>query len=292
MTRLAAAFGLLAALASADRPYRAEVEAWRSQREADLRGEGGWLSVAGLFWLKEGANRFGSAEGNAIVLPAGSAAPLVGTLELREGKVTARIEPGVEVTTEGKPVSVLELRPDTTGAPDVLKVGRLTLHVIVRGDRVGVRLKDPEAPTRRRFTGLRWFPVKDEYRVSGRFVAHPAPIDIAVPNVLGQVTEMPSPGHVTFTLQGRELRLDPVLEEPDAKELFFIFRDETAGHESYPAGRFLYAALPRDGAVVLDFNKAYSPPCAFTAFATCPLPPKQNRLPVRVEAGEMYTGHH
>jgi hypothetical protein len=189
-------------------------------------------------------------------------------------------------------VSVLELRPDTTAAPDVLKVGRLTLHVIVRGDRVGIRLKDPEAPTRRQFTGLRWFPVKDEYRVSGRFVAHPGPLTIAVPNILGQVIEMPSPGYVTFTLQDRELRLDPVLEEPDAKELFFIFRDETAGHESYPAGRFLYTALPRDGAVMLDFNKAYSPPCAFTAFATCPLPPKQNRLPVRVEAGEMYTGHH
>ncbi|HEY3119447.1 MAG TPA: DUF1684 domain-containing protein [Vicinamibacteria bacterium] len=292
MTRLAAVFALLAALLAADQPYRAEVEAWRSQREADLRGEGGWLSVAGLFWLKEGPNRFGSAKENAIVLPAGSAPPVAGTLELRGGKVTARIEPGVEVTTEGKPVSVLELRPDTTAAPDVLKVGRLTLHVIVRGDRVGVRLKDPEAPTRRQFTGLRWFPVKDEYRVSGRFVAHPGPLTIAVPNILGQVIEMPSPGYVTFTLQDRELRLDPVLEEPGAKELFFIFRDETAGHESYPAGRFLYTALPRDGAVMLDFNKAYSPPCAFTAFATCPLPPKQNRLPVRVEAGEMYTGHH
>jgi hypothetical protein len=292
MTRPAAVLGLLAALVSADPRYRAEVEAWRSQREADLRGEGGWLSVAGLFWLKEGPNRFGSAKENAVVLPAGSAPPVAGTLELRGGKVTARIEPGVEVTTEGKPVSVLELRPDTTAAPDVLKVGRLTLHVIVRGDRVGVRLKDPEAPTRRQFTGLRWFPVKDEYRVSGRFVAHPGPLTIAVPNILGQVIEMPSPGYVTFTLQDRELRLDPVLEEPDAKELFFIFRDETAGHESYPAGRFLYTALPRDGAVMLDFNKAYSPPCAFTAFATCPLPPKQNRLPVRVEAGEMYTGHH
>jgi len=122
--------------------------------------------------------------------------------------------------------------------------------------------------------------------VSARFVRWPAPRTIPIPNVLGQVNDLPSPGYVEFTVGGRPLRLEPVLEEPGAEELFFIFRDRTAGKETYPAGRFLYAPMPRDGAVVLDFNKAYSPPCAFTAYATCPLPPPQNRLAVRIEAGE------
>jgi uncharacterized protein (DUF1684 family) len=142
------------------------------------------------------------------------------------------------------------------------------------------------------FTGLRWFPVQEDYRVEGRFVPYTSAKTIAVPNILGQVEEMPSPGYVAFTIGGREVRLDPVLEEPGASELFFIFRDQTTGKETYPAGRFLYAAMPKDGRVTLDFNKAYSPPCAFTPFATCPLPPKQNRLPVRIEAGEMHSGHH
>jgi hypothetical protein len=293
---LRSSFGALAALlalaGSADEAYRASVLVWRAQREARLTAEDGWLSLAGLFWLKEGSNTLGAAKTNAIVLPPGSAPALVGSFDLKLGKVTARIESGAAVTAAGRTVTLMELRPDTTGTPDVLKVGRLSLYVIERGGRLGVRVKDPESETRRRFGGLRWFPVREEYHVTARFVRHPVPIKIAVPNILGQVEEMPSPGSVTFTLAGKDWRLDPVLEEPDAKELFFIFRDETAGHETYPAGRFVYAPLPEGATVDLDFNKAYSPPCAFTAFATCPLPPKQNRLPLRIEAGELYAGHH
>jgi uncharacterized protein (DUF1684 family) len=266
--------------------YRAALETWRQQRETRLKAADGWLAVAGLYWLDEGPNRFGSGPDNAIVLPAGAAPPVAGTFELRQGKVSVRVEPGASVTTAGRPVTAMALRSDEPGPPDVLKIGRLSLQVIVRGGRYGIRMRDPESETRRSFAGLQWFPVRDDLRFEARFVPWPSPRTIPIPNVLGQVNDLPSPGYAEFTLEGRTLRLEPVIEEPGAEELFFIFRDQTAGHETYPAGRFLYAPMPKDGVVVLDFNKAYSPPCAFTAFATCPLPPSQNRLPVRIEAGE------
>jgi uncharacterized protein (DUF1684 family) len=271
----------------ADPRYRAEIEKWRQQREARLKAEDGWLAVAGLFWLNEGSNNFGSHPGNAIVLPAGSAPERAGTFELKRGKVTVSVDPTrVGLTAAGKPVTAMEVRSDNPGPPDVLKLGRLSLQVIERGGRYGIRMRDPESETRRHFAGLRWFPVREDLRVDARFVPWPAPRTIPIPNVLGQVNDLPSPGYVEFTLDGRSLRLEPVIEEPGADELFYIFRDQTAGKETYPAGRFLYSAMPKQGAVVLDFNKAYSPPCAFTAYATCPLPPPQNRLPVRLEAGE------
>jgi uncharacterized protein len=294
---LAVLLGLAGVAAAAartpDPAYRAEIEKWRSDREARLKSDGGWLQVVGLFWLKDGASSFGTGAGNTIVLPPGSAPARAGVFELHGGKTTVRMEPGVEATVDGKPVTARELRPDVPGPADVLKIGpRLKLHVIERCGRHGIRLKDTESALLKDFTGLRWFPVREDYRVEGRFVPYASPKKIAVPNILGQVEEMPSPGYVAFTVGGREVRLDPVLEEPGATELFFIFRDQTTGKQTYPAGRFLYSAMPKDGRVTLDFNKAYSPPCAFTPYATCPLPPKQNRLPVPIEAGEMHSGHH
>ena len=289
ITLMAAALGAPAA----DSVYHAKIGKWRQQREARLKSDDGWLAVAGLFWLEEGSNNFGSHPGNAIALPAGSAPDLAGTFELKQGKVTVHVDPAhATVTSSGKPVSKMELRSDEPGPPDVLTLGRLSLHVITRGGRYGIRMKDPESETRRTFAGLRWFPVRDEMRVDARFVPWPSRRTIPIPNVLGQVNDLPSPGYAEFTLAGRTLRLEPVIEEPGAQELFFIFRDQTAGKETYPAGRFLYAPMPKDGAVVLDFNKSYSPPCAFTAYATCPLPPPQNRLPVRIEAGEKDPHRH
>jgi uncharacterized protein (DUF1684 family) len=271
--------------------YREEVERWRAKREERLKADGGWLTVTGLFWLEEGPNRVGSAAGSAVLLPP-SAPPHAGVLELRQGKVTLRVEPGVSATLQGQALTTRELKGDGSGAPDVVSLGRLTLQVIERGRRVGIRLKDMDSATRREFKGLDWFPVDESYRVTARFVPYESPRPIAVPNVLGEVEEMPSPGYAEFTLQGRPLRLSPVLEDPEATELFFIFRDQTGGKETYPAGRFLYAPLPSAGTLVIDFNKAYNPPCAFTRFATCPLPPKDNRLDVRVAAGEKDYGHH
>ena len=277
---------------AADEAYRAQVEAWRERREASLKADGGWLSVAGLFWLKEGSNRFGTHPKSDIVLPAGAAPPRAGSFHFAGGKTTVSFERGVEATLEGHPVTRAELRPDSSGSPDVLRLGRLVMYVIERGGRYGIRLKDRESPTRRSFAGLRWYDVQEDYRIAARYVSYPEARMVRVPNILGQSEAMPSPGYAVFEHEGKEVRLDGVLEEKDARQLFFIIRDGTSGKETYPAGRFLYADLPSGGTIVLDFNKAYNPPCAFTPYATCPLPPPQNWMPVRIEAGELDYGHH
>jgi len=257
--------------------YESEIAEWRRQREDALKRDGGWLTVAGLFWLHEGPNRFGKDPGNDIVLPDGPAQ--AGVFELHENKVTVKMDGQTR-----------ELWPDSA---DVAKAGRLSLFVIRRSGKYGIRLKDPDSQYRRDFHGIEYYPAMEEYRVTAKFVAQPTKIPIL--NILGQTEPMESPGYVVFHLNGQELRLRAVLEEAAAKQLFFIFRDQTSGKETYAAGRFLYSDLPdtldKGGQVVLDFNKAYNPPCAFTPYATCPLPPPENRLAVKVEAGEKKYGH-
>ena len=292
LTALAAVVAAgLASPAFADDAYRSEVRKWREGRETRLKADGGWLTLAGLFWLKEGPNRFGADPAGDVVLPEGSAPAKAGVFELKGEQVTVALEPGANGRIGGKPVAgAVAMRPDTSGSPDVLEMGTLSLNVIKRGDRHGIRLKDRNSAARRDFTGLKWFDVQEEYRVEARWVSHPQPKPVRVPNVLGQTESMPSPGYAEFTLGGKAMRLDGVLEDPHAEQLFFILRDQTSGKETYGAGRFLYADMPKAGKVVLDFNKAYSPPCAFTPYATCPLPPPQNWMPVRVEAGELAYG--
>ncbi len=282
---------LPSARVTADEAYRAEVRKWREDREARLKADGGWLTVAGLFWLKEGESRFGADPASDFVLPAGAPAR-AGVFAFQGGRTQVRLQAGVEGKVGGKPVTVTELKSDENGPPDVLVMGPLTFQVIKRGERYGVRMKDQNSAARKSFTGLRWYDVREDYRIVARFTSYPAPRPIKVPNILGQSEAMPSPGFATFTLGGQEIRLEGVLEDPQAEQLFFIVRDQTSGKQTYPAGRFLYADLPKEGRIVLDFNKAYNPPCAFTAFATCPLPPPQNWMPVRVEAGELDFGAH
>ena len=255
--------------------YRAQIEEWRRQRQAALTADGGWLTVTGLFWLHEGANSFGAASSSAsnkdIVLPADPAVK-DGVFDLHGGKVALRMDGQTR-----------ELRPDSTGKPDAIAMGSLTMFVIQRGDKFGIRLKDNNSRLRKEFAGLHYFPVSEEYRIRTRLV--PDAKKIPILNVLGQVADTPSPGYVAFEIHGQKLRLTPVEESPH--ELSFIFRDLTSGKETYASGRFLDAELGKDGEVLLDFNKAYNPPCAFTPYATCPLPPKENRLAVRIEAGEL-----
>jgi uncharacterized protein (DUF1684 family) len=255
--------------------YEAEIAAWRAQREANLRGDAGWLTVAGLFWLKEGRNTFGAGPSNDIVLPAGPAQ--AGVFEMHGGTVTGGLS--------GEPAR--PLKPDSEEPADVVKIQDLTMFVIKRSDRYGIRLRDKNSSFRREFSGLHWYPAKASARVNARWVATPE--KIVIPNILGQKEEDKSPGCAVFMWGGHEQRLYPTEEDG---RLFFVFRDQTAGKETYPAGRFLYADMPRDGHVVLDFNQAYNPPCAFTPYATCPLPPAQNRLNVRIEAGELKYGEH
>ena len=273
--------------------HRREIEAWQKSRDARLRAQDGWLTLAGLFWLKPGANRFGADAGSDIVLPGPSAPAHAGTFVLEpRGPVRVEVAAGVVITLAGKPVGKAVLRSDAGGAePDVLRLGALSLQVIERQGRLAIRLKNNDSPIRSQFAGLRYYPIEPRYRVTARFVPHPGPTLITVPNVLGQAEPAPSPGFAEFTLDGRTFRLAPVIE-PGESQLFFIFRDRTAGHTTYGSGRFLYADPPQGGRIILDFNKAYSPPCAFTPYATCPLPPEQNRLPIPIEAGELDPHRH
>jgi uncharacterized protein (DUF1684 family) len=265
--------------------YRSEIHKYRADREASLRADDSWLTVAGLFWLKPGPNVAGSAPGSDIVLPRKAPARL-GVFELRDGRVTFVADTAAHVTMAGKRVGATAVvAPESDD--DALVAGDLSMFVIRREDRYGIRLRDVNSAMRRAFKGLQFYPVREAYRVTARFVPYDKPRTIAVPNVLGQAPEMESPGYVTFTLNGRELRLEPVYETSEKTDLFFIFKDLTSRDATYPAGRFLHAPLPKDGTVTIDFNKAYNPPCAFTDFATCPLPPKQNHLPIRIEAGEL-----
>jgi uncharacterized protein (DUF1684 family) len=275
-----------------DPAYDKEIETWRKSREDRLRSDDGWLTVAGLFWLAEGDNRFGSDPAAVVVLPAHSAPAQAGVFRVHGKQVTVMPAPGVKVTMGSQAVTDRELHADVPGPPDVLSLGALRFFVIERGGRMAIRLRDLQSPARRKFAGVRWFPIRKEYRVVGRFIPHASPKQLSIPNVLGLVESMDSPGVVEFRLQGQKLQLEPVYESPERNELFFIFRDRTSGHETYGAGRFFYADNPRNGEVVLDFNKAYTPPCGFTRFATCPLPPRSNHLPVRVEAGELNDSNH
>ena len=265
--------------------YRDEILKYRAQREAELKADDGWLTVSGLFWLKPGPNVAGSAAGSDLRLP--SKAPArIGVFDLTDGKVTFTADPSAQLTSAGTPLGA---RPVAAPRADenALAVGDLRMFVVHREDRFGIRLRDLNSPQRAQFTRLRYFPIRPRFRVRAKFTPYTPPRIVAVPNVLGQHPEMESPGYVTFTLLGKPLRLEPVYEDDERRDLFFIFKDTTSRDATYPAGRFLHADSPKDGYVTLDFNKAYNPPCAFTDFATCPLPRKENQLPVRIEAGEL-----
>ncbi|MEM7129150.1 MAG: DUF1684 domain-containing protein [Chloroflexota bacterium] len=268
--------------------YIAKVEESRKQRDAELTVDLGWLTLVGLFWLQEGENRFGTATDNDLILSGSHAPPYGGILHLdslqADGKaVTLRVEPGVTMSVMDEPITERVLQSDASGAPDFVTFGSLTLIVIQRGNRVGIRIFDTNSPRRDAFGGLSWFPIEESYRIPGRFEPHDPPKPIQITNVLGDIHEAYSPGRVIFELNGQKHQLDA---EDRGTSLFFNFRDGTNQYETYPAGRFLYADLPEDGYVTLDFNQATNPYCAYTAYATCPLPPPANHLSVRIEAGE------
>ena len=278
----------LAAIAlTAQSPYKEQIEAWRKAREANLITDTGWTTVVGLFWLRDGENPVGSDRQNRIELP--EAAPArVGKFVLRGGKITFTAEPGVNVTSDGKPVRSIEMRPDTQGPATVIALGDLSMFVLGRGDRFAIRLRDKNSRFRKEFKGLHWFPVDEAWRIQAKWVAYPPGRRLAIESITGDTEQQESPGYASFQVEGKEYRLEPVLE---GERLFFIFKDGTAGKETYAAGRFLYTALPKDGTVALDFNQAYTPPCAFSPYLTCPLPPPQNRLSIRIPAGELDYHH-
>lgn len=276
------AIGLLVAPRQNSTDYKSSVEAWRKQQEDTLKAPRGWLSVAGLYWLTEGENVIGSATGSDVLLPS-SAPAKVGVLVRIGKKVTLRAIAGSGAKINGKAVSRAGLAPDTMPNYTRVTVGDMVFNVIVRGDRIGLRLYDPNCRGRKEFKGLLWYPVSEKYQVKAKFVAYNPPKPMRILNVLGDTRETVSPGYAEFELGGVLHRIDA---EDAGEGLFFNFKDATSGHGTYPAGRFLDSDKPVGGYVILDFNKATNPPCAFTAFATCPLPPLGNNIDVAVLAGE------
>jgi uncharacterized protein (DUF1684 family) len=279
MTRKLAAAALLTLTMTATDNYQQEVEHWRAEHQKKLAAEDGWLTVVGLDWLKEGENRVGADPSSEVMLRPGSAPQRVAVIRLHAGKVVLHPTPGVPLTLNGKPATETTLREDD----DILAINRLKFYVIRRGDRTGVRLKDNDSATRKHFQGLTWYPVDPAWRIQAKFTAWTTAHSLGFHNTIGQEETEPSPGYVTFQKDGREFRLEAMLDEG---KLFFVLRDETSGKTTYGASRFLYSDQAQNGMVWLDFNQAENPPCAFTAFATCPLPPPQNRLALAITAGE------
>ena len=278
-----------------DPAYVAALDAWKAERLASLTSEGGWLTVVGLHWVKPGTVCLGAAPGNDVVL-AGTGVPAeIGSLEVRDdGTALLRPAAGVAITVAGKGGTDLVMRSDRSGRPDVAAVGSLRFHLIERAGSLALRVKDLDAPARKAFPGLQYFPVDPRYRVAGRFEPYEKPREVTIPSAHGPDQTMLAAGLVRFTVAGKACALEVYGSSADDQEFFIVFRDRTAGKETYGAGRFLDAKASGTGprAAEIDFNLAYNPPCAFTPYATCPLPPPQNDLPVRIEAGERAPAGH
>lgn len=264
--------------------YQAEINSWHQQRIENLKGETGWLNLAGLFWLQEGINTFGSDPSNTLVFPENKMVPRAGFFLVKNGVVSMNVRPEVEVVANGQRVrEQMIFHPDSTRNP-TLTHGSLQWFVIKRDNQLGIRVRDLESSEVESFTGIERYPVDPTWRVQAQLKVPSSPKQIDITNVLGQTTPQHSPGTLEFELFGNTYQLDALQE---GSELFIIFGDSTNATETYPAGRYLYAKLPEaDGYTILDFNKAYNPPCAFTPYATCPLPPAQNVLPLAIRAGE------
>ena len=261
--------------------YLATQEAWRDDREARLLADDGWLTVSALHFLRQGENTFGSSPVNDLVLPEGP--PTAGVFEMRGREVHVRAAEGETLSVDGEAVTAAKVYPREP-RQRLVRIGAQTLFVHYSGDRLAIRVRDTNSEIRRSFTGLTWFPVDERFRVKGRFTAHEEPITVELPNILGDIEPFTSHGTVTLEVGGQEFTMLPMTS---GDRLWFIFRDLTSGTDTYPAARFLYANAPdEEGWTVVDFNQAYNPPCAFNPHTTCPLPPPQNRLDVRVEAGE------
>ena len=270
----------------------AELEAgvmdWRERRLDRLTEPYGWLSLVGLEFVDDGVWRVGTDDDMDIVMPAGPA--LWGDLVV-EGR-GARFKPATEaVSIDGRVGEPGELVLPDREEPVWVEAEDVRFQVIARNDRLAVRSRWPQASSLTEFQGLDYYEFNPDWVIRARFEAHPPGTTMPVGSVLGDITDEPNPGAVEFEVDDRQFRLEAVASS-DGEQLFFIFADRTTGRETYGAGRFLYADLPdADGHTVLDFNRAYNPPCAFTEYSTCPLPPPENRLDVRVEAGELrYAG--
>ena len=269
--------------------YISEVEQWHQKRISRLKEETGWLNLVGLFWLKEGENKFGSAKDNDIIFPSGP--EHIGSLFLKDSTVTINVLPDVKVLNNEQPVSEMILKDDHSEETTVLALGSLRWYIIKRTKGYAIRLRDLDAELLKTFTNIERFPVNVDWKIEAKFEKYDPPKKIVIPDIVGTADEENSPGAAVFTKDNQTYRMDAL--DAGGNRIWFIFADETSGKETYGAGRFLYSDKPdSNGIVILDFNEAYNPPCVFTRFATCPLPPKDNYLKLRITAGEKMWGEH
>lgn len=279
-----ASVGLNHAEVSGD-DYLASIEQWHAARVERLRKPDGWLSLIGLHWLEHGRSSIGSGKDNDIVLAKGP--ERLGTIEWnQDGTVSIELAADNGAAIQGSELRKVELLDDSHDEPTVATFDGASFYLISRGDKKGLRVKDPNAPSRVGFTRIERFPVDPDWRIEGKWVPFDPVHYLEVPTIVGTVGKYPVPGKVVFEKDGKSFEILPVVEVPGGDELFVMFADRTSGKETYGAARFLYIDMPKNGKAVIDFNKAYNPPCAFTPYATCPLAPPENRLDIRVTAGE------
>ena len=269
--------------------YIQSVNEWSSAREERLTRENGWLNLAGLFWLDEGENKFGSDKSSDIIFPE-EAPDFAGAFILEDSIVTVIINDEAPVLIDSQKIKRAELRADISGNPQMMDYKNLRWFLIKRGNQYGIRLRDLNSEAVNNFEGIDRYPVNEEWKIAAEFIPFDEPRKINIPTILGTIEEDFTPGKLTFIKDGKDFSLLPTSA---GEGLFIIFADQTSGEETYGAGRFLYAEKPdSSGSVILDFNKAYNPPCAFSKYATCPLPPKENYLKLRISAGEKNYGKH
>lgn len=268
--------------------YLEEIKKWDQRRIERLKAPDGWLNLVGRTWLKPGVNKFGSAKDNDVVIESDKVPAYMGEFIFKDSTVIMKVYDGVNIIHNGKPVKEIVMIDDQKKDMTVFEYGTIKWNLIIRGDQYGIRFRDLESPLVKNFKGIDRFPVNEDWKLTAKFEAYNPPKKIFVPNVLGQIEEELSPGAVVFEKDGKQFRIDAI-DEGD--RLFLIIADETSGEETYGGGRFIYVDKPDSaGNINLDFNKAYNPPCVFTKYATCPLPPEQNYLKLKITAGEKNYG--
>ena len=269
--------------------YENSVLKWRQEVDTNLRRENGWLALAGLFWLRKGTNIIGSDPESDILLPKRAPARL-GTFEFDGNNVTLNVEDSLPVEVNGVATRSALLDADQEDVPSFLTFHDMRMVVVRRSKGVGIRVWDNSREARRTFPSREWYPVREEFRVPARFIRYETPKVVKMPDILGAILDEPMQGYLSFELNGKRHEL--IVEELPDRRLFVQFMDLTNGNPTYPSGRYHYTDAHENGKVFIDFNKAYSPPCAFTEFATCTFPPQENHLNVAVEAGEIFPGNH
>ncbi len=268
-----------------DTPYIKSVKEFHSTRIEKLKQPNSWLSLIGLYWLKEGDNNFGAHKSNDLIFPKGSTPEYIGNFILEDSIVTVKINKGLEVTHNDSLVTTVVLQNDITGNPTILKQGSLSWFVIQRGNQFGIRLKDSESELLKEFDDIEMFTIDPMWKIEAEFVKYDEPKEVEIPTAIGTVEKGTAYGRLEFSIDKEEFTLEPL---GDIKSLFLVFGDKTNGEETYGAGRFLSIDEPDStGKIFIDFNKAYNPPCVFTKYATCPLPTKDNYLNTKITAGEI-----